>query len=299
MQFKRSAWEAVRRRLSINEGRALLTTTLYGYGWLKTEFYDRALAGDPDIDLIQFDSIVNPAFPREEYEKRRAEMPSWKFDMFYRGRYAKPAGLIYDAFDESVCLIKRFPIPVSWPCYVGHDFGGANPAAMFYRVDPTTGYIYAWAEYRPREGRSTYEHVQEFKQIAGKDITVLKRAGGSHQEEEIRQGYTAHGWPISEPKFRDVEAGIGAVYALHKRNKLFVFDDLDRYLDEKSTYSRKLDDNYSPTDEIENKADFHLMDCERYILSDFTPDTVDRTRPQTKRSAWAFYEDTDGLSATG
>jgi len=30
------------------------------------------------------------------------------------------------------------------------------------------------------------------------------------------------------------------------------------------------------------------MDCERYILSDFTPDTVDRTRPQTKRSAWAF-----------
>jgi hypothetical protein len=261
--FSLSAWEAVRRRLALNRGRALMTTTPYGLGWLKSEFYDKAMEGDKEIDLIQFDSTLNPAFPKEEFEQRRAEMPQWKFNMFYRGMFERPVGLIYDAFDEKVCKIKRFPIPEQWPCYVGHDFGGANPAALFYRVDPTTGYIYAWHEYRPREGKSIFQHVEEFKRITA-GVQVFKRAGGSHQEDEIRQGYTAHGWPISEPKFHgsaSVEAGISAVYALHKRNKLFIFDDLVNYLDEKSTYSRKLDANFLPTDEIDNKSDYHLLDC--------------------------------------
>jgi len=55
---------------------------------------------------------------------------------------------------------------------------------------------------------------------------------------------------------------------------LFVFDDLPMYLDEKLSYSRELDDNYQPTEKIDNKSRFHLMDAERYMLSDFTPETA-------------------------
>lgn len=282
-QFKREAWEAIQRRLSIHQGRALFTTTLYGLGWLKTEIYDRWVAGDKDIEVIQFDSLTNPSFPREEYERARSILPRWKFNLFYKGQYDKPAGLIYDAFDTATCKIARFPIPKEWPRFSGHDFGGANPAAMFYAQDPATGYFYAYQEYLPGGGRSTAEHVEEFKKITA-DTTVVKRAGGSHQEEEIRQGYTAHGWPIQEPKIRDVEAGIDRVYALHKLNKLFVFNDLYAYLDEKLSYSRKLDDNYNPTEEIEDKSSYHLMDSERYILSDFTPETVIlKNKPVTVR----------------
>ncbi len=287
MSFKRNAWDAVRRRLSIYEGRSLFTTTLYGFGWLKTDFYDPAKEGDPDIDIIQFASTINPRFPKKEFEERRAKMPPWKFAMFYLGEYEKPAGLIYDSFNEETCRIKRFPMHDDWPCYVGHDFGGVNPAAMLYRIDPSTGYIYAWQEYRPWEGRSTYEHVQAFKEIV-EGLHVLKRAGGSHQEDEIRQGYTSHGWPIQEPKIREVEAQIDRVYALHKLNKLFVFDDLYNYLSEKGTYSRKLDDNYAPTEKIEDKSSYHLMDAERYILSDFTPETIGSGRPVTRRSSFSF-----------
>lgn len=272
-QFKREAWEAIQRRLSIHQGRALFTTTLYGLGWLKSEIYDKWVAGDKNIEVIQFESTVNPAFPKEEFERAREVMPRWKFNLFYKAQYDKPAGLIYDAFDETTCKIARFPLPKEWPRFVGHDFGGANPAAMFYAQDLATGYFYAYHEYLPGPGRSTAEHVEEFKKITG-GTNVLKRAGGSHQEEEIREAYRAHGWPIQEPKIKGVEAQIDRVYALHKLNKLFVFKDLYAYLDEKLSYGRRLDDNYNPTEEIEDKERYHLMDAERYILSDFTPETV-------------------------
>lgn len=278
-QFKREAWDAVIRRLSLAQGRILGTTTLYSLGWLKGEVYDKWVAGDESIDVIQVDSITNPAFPEEEYELQRARLPRWKFNLFYRGQYDRPAGMVYDSFDEAVCKIPRFPLDDEahkhWPRYVGHDFGGANPAALFFAQDPATGFFYIYEEYLPGSGRSTAEHVEKFKALTA-GVNVVKRVGGSHQEEEIREAYRAHGWPIGEPKVRSVEAGIDRVYAMHKLNKLFVFADMWSYLDEKMRYSRKLDDSYQPTDEIADKARFHLMDAERYMLSDFAPETVEQ-----------------------
>lgn len=252
-------WEVAQRRVAFKQGKILLTSTPYKLNWFKSEIYDRWKAGDPDIEVSQYASIVNPYYPREEYERMERTLPRWKFALFCKGEFERPAGLIYDSFNEATCKLNRFPIPKEWPRYVGHDFGGSSPAAMFYAQDPATGYFYAYQEYLPG-GRSVSEHVEEFKKITG-GVNVIKRAGGSHQEEEIRQGYTAHGWPIQEPKIHSVEEGIARVYALHSLNKLFVFSDLANYLDEKLSYSRKLDDNYKPTDEIENKGRYHLMDC--------------------------------------
>ena len=272
-QFRREAREALLRRLSIHQGRILYPTTPYLLGWLKTELYDRAKEPGSDIEVISWPSTANPAFPQEEFERAKKTMPGWKFRMFYEGKFERPAGLVYDAFDEAACKIKRFAIPPAWPHYVGHDFGTANPAAMFYAQDPATGYFYAYGEYKPGPGRSTREHVQEFKRLT-EGLNVMKRAGGSHQEEEIREAYRANGWFIQEPKIHDVSTGIDRVYALHKLNKLFVFDDLQKYLDEKLSYSYALNDKYEPTDEIEDKSTYHLLDAERYILSDFTPELV-------------------------
>lgn len=255
-QFKLQAKEAIDRRLSIHQGRALYTTTPYCSGWLQ----DFATPGRyPDVEVIHFDSVMNPAFPKEEFERAQASMPLWRFNMFYRGMFDKPAGLIYDCFDEAT-VINRFPIPDSWLWYSGHDFGATNPAALFYAQDPATGYFYAVHEYLPGAGRTVAEHVTLFKALT-QGRTVLQRRGGSHQEDGPRGEFTAHGWPISEPKVHDVELGISRVYALHKLKKLFVFRDCMHYLDEKRRYSRVLNDRYEPTDAIEDKSDFHLLDC--------------------------------------
>ena len=46
------------------------------------------------------------------------------------------------------------------------------------------------------------------------------------------------------------------------------------YLDEKRTFSRKLNDVGELSEHIANEARFHLMAAERYEISDFTPETV-------------------------
>lgn len=268
-QFRRGAWEAVRRRLSLERGRVLGTTTLYGLGWLKTELYDPWLKGDKSIDVIQVDSIVNPEFSREEYDDAKARLPAWKFNLFYRGRFDRPAGLIYDSFDDVNCIVKRFPIPGHWLCFVGMDFGGVNTAAMFYAKDPETGYLYAYRSYL-QGGKAAEEHALTLLDMSSGE-RIEKIAGGAHHEDGWREAFTRAGLAVKKPKHRDVEYGIDQVYAFHKFSRLFVFDDLYDYIDEKLSYSRALDDNYQPTEKIEDKERFHLMDAERYIISDFEP----------------------------
>ena len=118
----------MQRRLSIHQGRALITTTPYYLGWLKTEVADRA-ESNPDYDLIRFESTANPAFPPEEWARAEATLPGWKFDLFYRALWSRPAGLIYDNWTEAD-KVAPFPIPPDWPRYAGIDFGGLKAADM-------------------------------------------------------------------------------------------------------------------------------------------------------------------------
>ena len=287
-QFRLATWEAVQRRLSLNRGRCLFGTTLYQLGWLKTEVYDRAMAGDTDFEIIHGDSIVNPAFPPEEYYRQKSILPAWKFDMFYRGRYNRPVGLVFDCFNEADDVLDRFVIPKSWLIYVGHDFGSAHPAAMFYAQDPGTGQFYAFEEYLPGPGRSVYDHVQEFKRITASWQVVTRAGGNWTTEDEIRQAYTAQGWHIQKPKWKDVQQQYEHVYAMNKLHKVKVFRDLHHYLDQKTSFSYELDEKYQPTDKYDSEDEMHLLACERYILSGFTPETVTATKPVVKRASWSF-----------
>lgn len=271
-EFTLDAWEAILRRVALYQGRVLGTTTIYTVGWMKLEVFDRWKAGDPNFDVIQFDSTENPMFPVEEFERARATMPGWKFDMFYRGLYAKPAGLVYDCFDEATQVLDPFPIPPNWLWYVGHDFGGSNPAALAYAQDPGTGLLYLVEEYLPG-AMSVHDQVQDLKErLQGRRI--LRRIGGSHQEQGWRDDYTAQGWPIMEPSVRDVAVGIARVYAWHKRNGIFVFRNNRHYLDEKTSYSYRMGTAYDVEEEIENKSRYHLMDAERYVIGSFPVESV-------------------------
>jgi hypothetical protein len=193
--------------------------------------------------------------------------------MLYDAEFERPAGVIYHMFDEVHCVIDRIPIPKEWLVYVGHDFGPDNPAALFYAQDPSTGQFYLFDEYLPGPGVSVDKRVEAFKEKTD-GYNVLRRVGGSHTEEENRQAYTAHGWPITEPKINHVEPQIEKVVGFHQLNKIMVFRDMVHYLDEKRTFSRELDDENRVTEKIKDPARFHLMSCERYLISDFVPETV-------------------------
>jgi hypothetical protein len=267
-KFKLGSWEAIQRRLSLAQGRALITTTPYDLGWLKQQIYDRWKAGDTLYDVIRFDSTENPQFPPEEFERARNTLPEWKFNLFYRGIFTRPAGMIYDCFDEDRHVIPRFEIPGNWPRFLGLDFGGVNTAGVFFAEEqntentPTGRYI-LYRTYKAG-GRTAKEHAQHL--LAGEPRLPLC-VGGSHSEGQWRNEFRQGGLPVQEPPIKDVEVGIDRVYGAHKRNEILVFSDCRAYLEEKLTYSRELDETGEPTEKIEDKETFHIMDAERYIMA--------------------------------
>jgi hypothetical protein len=247
-KFKLGSWEAILRRLSLAQGRVLLTTTIYNLGWLKSELYDRWRAGDEDVDVVTFPSVANPVFPKEEDERARKTLPHWKYEMFYRAKFTRPAGLIYDSFDEELHKVPRFEIPDDWPRYLGLDFGGVNTVGVFYAAEPGTKNLYLYREYHAG-GRTAKEHAQ--KMLEGEPM-VPTCVGGAKSEGQWRKEFRAGGLPVKEPRISGVEVGIDRVYGAHKRGEIRVFDDLTGYLEQKMTYSRELDEHGEPTEKIED-----------------------------------------------
>lgn len=269
-RFRLASYEAIMRRLAVHQGRLLITTTPYDLGWLKQQLYDPWAAAKrqgqrhPEIEVINFESRMNPAFPAAEWERAQRTLPRWKFDMFYRGLFTRPAGLIYDCFDERIHKVKRFPIPFDWPTFLGLDFGGVHTAGVFLAKDPQDGKLYAYREYGPTGGRTAAGHAEA---ILRGELAKPKAVGGSKSEGQWRQEFGRGGLAVGEPPIHEVEVGIDRVYSLIQSGQLYVFEDLRGLLDELQSYSRKLNELGEPTEAIEAKETYHLLDSLRYIAS--------------------------------
>ena len=268
--FSVGAWQAVRRRVSLNRGRILGTTTPYNLGWMKQQVYDPWLAQDPLYDVIQFASTMNPLFSQEEMELARQSLPTWKYKMFYLGQFERPAGLIYNSFidkykEQGGHKVEPFPIPSRWPRIVGVDPGAANLAMIWLAHDTENDVYYLYRE-RHGERLSTPDHV-------GKAVLEAKNFNeriigwfiGTKSESQQRMDWQAAGArPVREPTSFDVESGIDQVIKLFRQHRLYVFDECIGTLDELSTYSRVLDSDNNPTKEIKDKSKYHRLDALRY-----------------------------------
>lgn len=264
-EYSLEIWEAVLRRLSLSQGRVLVSTTVYNLGYLK-QMFDKWQAGNfPEGEFIQFASVSNPAFPREEYERARRTMPPHRFEMFYHGNFAQPAGLIFDCFEEAIHVVEDFPIPANWPRYVGIDFGAVNTALVWIAEDVERDRYVAYRE-SLEGGKSTDEHAAGALKLAQGE-NVVQWLGGSPSETQQRMDWNSAGVPVAQPYISDVEAGIDRPYALFKTKRLFVFRSCIGLRDELGTYKRKLDAQGQPLEEIENKRKFHRLDALRYNCS--------------------------------
>ena len=253
-RFKYESWLAILRRLSIHQGRVLITTTPYNLGWLKQQVYDRWKAGEPEYDVIRFDSKDNPAFPLDEYYRAERTMPGWKFRMFYRGFFERPAGLIYDCLESEIHVMPPFALPSTWRRYMGADFGGVNTAAVFLAEDPRDKSLYLYREYW-EGGRTAKGHA---KAMLKDEPGIPTAVGGAKSEGQWRDEFRAGGLPIREPLVSDVAVGISRVYTLIKSNRLRIFRTCARTLDQLQSYSYKVNESGEATEEIEDKASFHL-----------------------------------------
>jgi hypothetical protein len=275
-------------------GRALLTTTPYAFNWLKTDFYDRWLESElvetldftyrkrgkilhyrperrahPYYDVIRFESILNPRFSLTEYNRARRELPEWKFGLFYEARFTRPAGMIYDVWDEEGMTYdpKEVRIQDTWKQrFLGVDFGGVNTGAIFLAYNPDDERYYLYRTYK--SGRITSREMVRLL-LMGEPHKPLAY-GGAGSEDNWRREWTAAGLPVLKPLITgqdSVEVGITKVYTFMKQDKLRVSKELTKLIDEVTSYSRELDDSNEPTEKIADKASYHLLDALRYIIT--------------------------------
>lgn len=271
-EFSLTAFEAVRRRLSLSRGRIFAGTTPYNLGWLKQQIYDRWERREIDyVDVIQFASTMNPLFSQQEFEEARATMPDWKFRMFYAGLFTRPAGQIYGDFvdedrDKGGHKVKRFAIPREWARYVAVDPGIINTAKLWAAHDPQADIYYVYRE-ELGERKPATEHAQAALSLArANGERVVKWAVGAKSEKYWREDFSRAGCSgVVGPDVDDVEVGIDRVIQLLKQFRIYFFDDLSGLLDEMVRYSRELDDEGQPTAKIKDKAKFHRLDALRYL----------------------------------
>lgn len=269
--FRITAWESVLQRLSLYQGRVLGLSTPYNLGWTKTEVFDKWREGNPNYRVVQFPSIANPTFPKDEFEEARKRLPKWKFDMKYRGIFERPAGLIYDVFDPKVHKIATISgidfkedESVSLGFIGGLDFGAVHTAAisaLVYRLPGQKPVIYVIREYL--EGHKTISGHAEILRTWHTPIWV----GGSGSEKQWRWEFSKEGVIVNEPPIKEVEIGIDKVYAALAGKRLFITENCKGLLDEIGQYSRKVDEKGRPTEKIRNKNEYHLLDSLRYLMT--------------------------------
>lgn len=263
-EFSVEAWEAILRRTAIHQGRILGTTSLYNTTWLKSRVYKPFLSGDPDFFVVQFDSTENPKFPQAEFDRAKRTLQRWKFNMLYRGLFDKPAGMIYDMFEEKRHTIEPFPIPLEWPRYVGIDPGPLNTAVLWLAEDTTKKAFYCYRE-RLYSNETSKQVANNVLDLATNE-RIAKYTGGAKSELQFRLDWNDIGVPIEEPPISDVETGIDRIAELLNEYRLFIFNTCPILIEQFTEYSRKLDEDGEPTDEIRHKEKYHQLDALRYNI---------------------------------
>ena len=289
-RFDLAAWNAIRRRLALNQGRGLITTTLYDLGWTKQKLIDpldgvepthyitdergaeMTLRENDDIALIQFDSIANPSYPVKEFEEAKATMPADEFAMFWKGMAAKLRSLIYDVYEPKIHDVEPFDVPHDWPRFVGIDPMGDKIAAVWLAYDPEKEKLYLYREHVGDFGQTTAQHVKDILEL-GSGERILAYTGGGPGERQSRADWTGHGLdlqpPTEDPALKmSVWSQIMRVYSTFATKDLFVFSNCGNIKAELGSYQRYKDKSTGNlTDRILNKEMYHCLDSLRAIVT--------------------------------
>lgn len=254
-------------RTGLMQGSAMFTSTPYAMNWMSKEI-KRYHEGSPDIGYFEWQSIDNPAFPREEFELQRKILPPKVFRRRYMGLHETLEGLIYE-FDDK-CKIDPFPI-ANYECYGGIDWGWDHPAGIVVRCVPGDGTSYT-VSLMKRSGLSVSQMIEVIR--AKTKMFHVKRWFCDASRPEMIAELQNNGIPAvkyfdESTEFREVKAGAQWHAELIKSGKYKVFrelDQLDELEDEYATYrwDKKENEEHGQKEEPV-KVNDDLMDAERYV----------------------------------
>ncbi len=291
-QIDYNAWVNIQGRLSINRGRALMTTTPYIIGWMSREIEKKAgliirvndqevvdrevnPEGDRDIEIFKWVSVNNPVFPREEYKRAERTLPPEIFRRRYQGEFTRMEGLVYKDFDRKTHVVPAFPIPGTWKRFSGLDFGHTNPTAVLciaqkpevaadkdkgIEFEPSKFYVYR-EFYKTGALLNDVAHFLKSEPLS----YVLADPAGAQQIDELVRFYGVKRVTAAENK---IDIGIERIIALLREGRLFFLDGrCPHAVDEIEQYHYKFLDPDKPNNDKPVAVNNHAMDALKYAFS--------------------------------
>ena len=132
-------WNVIRPALSDKLGLLITTTTPKGKNWLWEEFWKK-LAEDPNQCRIEYTSIDNPYFAKEEWEYAKQTYHPLMFKQEYMGEFEAMAGVALSGE-----WLHYYVLGEGTPMIDGDDDirlvpkDGKLPLKTYMAVDPSTG----------------------------------------------------------------------------------------------------------------------------------------------------------------
>lgn len=258
---------------------------------------------------------LNTHLPDDYFETTAAGKPEWWINRYLKGSFENKEGLVYPNHFENV--VEPFEIPDHWHRYIGGDFGLHNPTAFsFLAVDPATGTVYIYDEYKkaqlPVNEHSDYltSKIDEFKYNVLQDMIGDAEAQKTTAQSQtsLFEHYAEYGvyWSPSTKKVQD---SILKKFTFFENGKLKIFSSCKETLQEFQEYKypdRTLDKDTKNEDYYEKpiKKNDHLMDAIRYVIAEL-PDnplelinlsynaryTINRARIEDKQVPHALREE--------
>lgn len=262
-KVKHQGWINVQGRLSVTQGRAILTTTPYAVNWFYKEVWKRAHDGDKDYEVITWSSVDNPVFPREEYERAKRTLPKAIFERRYNGQFTRLEGLVYPEFDEEAHIVDSFDVPSSWLRFGGLDFGKSNPNAILcIAQDPQTKIFYVYREFYQAE--TLLKTISQF--LHNQDLAyVLADTQAAQNIMELNRFYGNRNVKTAD---KNKDTGIARIRGLLAEGRLKFFRGrTEKTLDEIQEYHYATPDADGFNNDKTVDKNNHCMDALRYAFS--------------------------------
>ena len=249
------------------------STTPYAMNWLYKDIYKPFLAGArQDIEFIQFRSVDNPYFPKEEYERQKALLDPRVFSMKYEGQFEKMAGLVYQEWSEVENIIDSFDIlrdikAGQYFVCAGVDWGFTNQFAMSIRAihKHDAGRDYQIDEFYKTHLTPT-EKVYAAKIM--KDKWMIESFFCDNESPDMIEEFNRAGLnAVACPKNHKIKVdGIHRHQGLIKQRHHQLFRDKCPNTEEEYAMYHYAEDkgDESSIDEMPVDANNHLMDANRY-----------------------------------
>jgi energy-coupling factor transporter ATP-binding protein EcfA2 len=259
-EYRKRVWTVLQGRVLLKEGQFFGCSTPYPgktQAWLADEPYEEWKGGSAYYKFIQCPSPANPAFPKEEFERFRRELPPAEFAMRYMGEFSAAVGLVYDLKKEAIEPHGEPPEHADVWC--GVDFGFGHPTTFVWCYE-SEGIIHCFREYYASAIDYETHVLNTMKWMMDYNVRRVYYDPSMPQGAmELKKWFKKNGLEISFlAAINDLRMGITEITKLLATDRLHISEHCTELKDEFRNYVWKGD---KPVDEGDD-----LLDALRYAV---------------------------------